>query len=399
MSKTLKTSDDRDALVTSAKARFANRNILVDEELLKFFPKLGKSLTIKPFKGRSLCDRILKDTEVLVIRSVTPISRELLNGSRIKLVCSATSGVDHIDRKYLKRSNIKLINAPGSNAIAVVEYIIFTILLYSQDIGKPLENFKVGVVGYGEIGSRLTQLLEKLGVQVLVNDPPKNKNHELNREHFSLQKIVAECDCLTVHVPLVDKSEYPTTNLFDYEILKDIKNEALIINSSRGNIIKESDLFTLLEKKSSVKVALDCWINEPTINAILARKIWLSTPHIAGATLESKMRAVQKIIPAIYSYFGLSKNDLISDTEKFFEKIDIKTDGLDLNKGTDTILPLMSISKQLKKKSEQNLSMLPPEEFDNLRKSVSGRRELANYSLPENHVFLNKVKKLLIEIS
>ena len=399
MNKTPKTSNERDALVTPAKSRLVNRNILIDEELVKFFPRLEKSLTIVPFKGRFLGGRMLKESEVLVVRSVTPVCRKLLDGSRIKLVCSTTSGLDHIDREYLESSNIELINAPGSNAIAVVEYIIFTILLYSQDIGKPFKNLKIGVVGYGEIGSRLTQLLEKLGLQVLVNDPPKKKYHGFKREHFSLGKLVAECDCLTVHVPLVDKTEYPTRNLLDYQLLKDIKDEALIINSSRGNIIKESDLFTLLEKKPGIKVALDCWIDEPKIDALLARKIWLPTPHIAGATLESKIRAVQKVIPAIYDYFGLRSSELISDPKKLFEKPEKIPDYLDLKKDIDNIMPLISVSKQFKKKSIQNLSKLLPEEFDNLRKSTLGRREISNYCFSENHVVLNKIKKILIELS
>ena len=105
-------------------------------------------------------------------------------------------------------------------------------------------------------------------------------------------------------MPLDNDTEYPTINLLDYELLKGIKDEALIINSSRGNILKESDLFVLLKEKPAVKVALDCWTNEPKIDAYLARKIWQSTPHIAGATLESKIRAVQKIMPAINNYFG-----------------------------------------------------------------------------------------------
>jgi len=198
---------------------------------------------------------------------------------------------------------------------------------------------------------------------------------------------------------LVDKTEYPTRNLLDYQLLKDIKDEALIINSSRGNIIKESDLFTLLEKKPGIKVALDCWIDEPKIDALLARKIWLPTPHIAGATVESKIRAVQKVIPAIYDYFGLRSSELISDPKKLFEKPEKIPDYLDLKKDIDNIMPLISVSKQFKKKSIQNLSKLLPEEFDNLRKSTLGRREISNYCFSENHVVLNKIKKILIELS
>ena len=399
MSKTPKTFSGGDFYVKLASAQDVSHRILVDEELVKFFPSLENSLCIVPFKGRLLRSHMLKDSEVLVVRSVTSVCEELLDRSRIKLVCTTTSGTDHIDKEYLKRSNIELVSAPGANAIAVVEYIIFTILLYSLDIGKPIKNLKVGVIGYGEIGSRLTQLLEELGLYVLVNDPPKKKHHELNREHFSIRQLVSECDCLTVHVPLNEKTEYPTVNLLDYELLKEIKDEALIINSSRGNIVKESDLFRLLNKKPAVKVALDCWINEPAIDACLAREIWLSTPHIAGATLESKTRAVQKIMPAIYNYFGIANNKIGSDRQIMSDKIEKKIVDLEFKKIINTVLPLISINEKFQRKLNQNLSIMLPEEFDNLRDCAQGRRELAYYSFSQDQVVFNKIKKLLIKIA
>ena len=192
-SKTPKTFDGGDTYVKLAQSPDGSHNILVDEELVKFFPSLEEPLCIVPFKGRLLSSHMLKESEVLVVRSVTSVCEELLDGSKIKLVCSTTSGLDHIDKEFLKSSNIELVNAPGANAIAVVEYIIFTILLYSLDVGKPFENFKIGVIGYGEIGSRLTKLLEELGLHVLVNDPPKKKIPKVKQRTFFFRT-----DCLRV---------------------------------------------------------------------------------------------------------------------------------------------------------------------------------------------------------
>ena len=155
-----------------AQSSDGSHDLLVDEELVRF-SNLEKPLCIVPFKGRILSNQMLKESEVLVVRSVTSVCEELLDGSKIKLVCSTTSGLDHIDKEYLRRSNIELTSAAGANAIAVVEYVIFTILLYSLDTGKPFQNLKIGVIGHGEIGSRLAKLLEELGLHVLVNDPPK----------------------------------------------------------------------------------------------------------------------------------------------------------------------------------------------------------------------------------
>ena len=200
-------------------------------------------------------------------------------------------------------------------------------------------------------------------------------------------------------MPLDNETEYPTINLLDYELLKGIKDEALIINSSRGNILKESDLLVLLKEKPAVKVALDCWINEPKIDASLARKIWQSTPHIAGATLESKIRAVQKIMPAINNYFGVANNDIVSNKKNNLDKIEIKTIDLDFKKIIDVVLPLKNISENFKKKSRQNISKLLPEYFDELRTSSLGRRELSYYRFSENQVVLNKIKRLLTEIA
>ena len=146
-------------------------------------------------------------------------------------------------------------------------------------------------------------------------------------------------------------------------------------------------------------MALDCWINEPKIDASLARKIWQSTPHIAGATLESKIRAVQKIMPAINNYFGVANNDIVSNKKNNLDKIEIKTIDLDFKKIIDVVLPLKSISENFKRKSKQNISKLLPEDFDELRTSSLGRRELSYYRFSENQVVLNKIKRLLTEIA
>ena len=201
-------------------------------------------------------------------------------------------------------------------------------------------------------------------------------------------------------MPLHNETEYPTINLLDYELLKGIKDEALIINSSRGNILKESDLLVLLKKKPAVKVALDCWINEPKIDASLARKIWQSTPHIAGATLESKIRAVQKIMPAINNYFGVANNDIVSNKKNNLDKIEIKTIDLDFKKIVDSVLPLKNINENFKRTIETKyIHELLPEDFDDLRTSSLGRRELSYYRFSENQVILNKIKRLLTEIA
>ena len=125
----------------------SNYHVLVDEELIGFFPKILEPLEIIPFKGRLLKSAMIGRAEVLVVRSVTQVSQKLLEQSDLKLVCSATSGLDHIDQSYLKNSNIKLVNAPGSNAIAVVEYVIFLILMYSKHIATSFKKIRVGVIG------------------------------------------------------------------------------------------------------------------------------------------------------------------------------------------------------------------------------------------------------------
>ena len=137
----------------------------------------------------------------------------------------------------------------------------------------------------------------------------------------------------------------------------------------------------------------------PKIDASLARKIWQSTPHIAGATLESKIRAVQKIMPAINNYFGVANNDIVSNKKNNLDKIEIKTIDLDFKKIVDVVLPLKNISENFKRKSKQNISKLLPEDFDDLRTSSLGRRELSYYRFSENQVVLNKIKRLLTEIA
>lgn len=370
-------------------------HILVDEELVSFLPELQKPLRIVPFTGRLLNNSMLGEAEVLVVRSVTQVCEELIGGSKIRLVCSTTSGMDHIDQLYLEKINAGLVNAPGANAIAVVEYVIFSILLYLKTMEKSLEELKIGVIGYGEIGSRLTSILESMGVQVLVNDTPKYNNCDLGRQHFPLEKLIKNCDCLSIHVPFDTKEPFATENLLDYEFLKKVKDHALIINSSRGGIINERDLCRVLDEKPNLKVVLDCWLDEPRVNITLAKKVWLATPHIAGGTEDSKFRAVNKILPAINNYYGLSNKAVLQIKQKIQKKIVTNIAEAELEEFINLVIPFYRISTRLKAAAANKSIPLLMKEFDNLRKSLVGRNELSNYIFPDDLVIIEKIRNLL----
>ena len=373
-------------------------HVLVDEELIGFLPKILEPLEIIPFKGRLLERSMIGGAEVLVVRSVTQVTQKLLDQSDLKLVCSATSGLDHIDQRYLKNSNIKLVNAPGSNAIAVVEYVIFLILMYSKLIAISFKKIRVGVIGYGEIGTRLTRILESLGVQVLINDPPKNMKSGLDRNHFPLEELVKECDCLSIHVPLNRRGRFPTENLINNELLAQLKDKVLIINSSRGGIIDEDSLSLMLDRKSGLKVALDCWKNEPNIDASLVGKVWLATPHIAGSTVESKYRAVGKILPSIFNHYGLKNRKINSNIETKISESITKTSNNEIEELINAVFPLNNLSKKLKSIAEFCPTELLMMEFDSLRKSAATRRELSYYEFASNLLLINRITELSRQI-
>ena len=239
----------------------------------------------------------VREADALFVRTRTRINEELLRGSKVRFVATATIGFDHIDQDYCRKAGIHWVSCPGCNAQAVCDYVeeaISTIKANKTDL-------TIGIVGYGHVGKLVAQMANRNGYRVLLSDPPLGIG-------MSLEKLAPQCDVLTFHTPLTHDGEYPTYHLCNADILRLCKPDALIINAARGGVIDEQALLSTLNTQHStlnIKAAIDCWEDEPNINTALLEKVNLASFHIAGYSIEGKMRASEMCLRAFCEFFSL----------------------------------------------------------------------------------------------
>jgi erythronate-4-phosphate dehydrogenase len=279
--------------------------ILADQNIpcvAEAFADLGE---VRLMPGRDIRGEHLQDCRCLLTRTVTRVNRELLDGSAVEFVGTATIGTDHIDLQYLQGAGIGCSNAAGCNAEAASEYVISGLFALAQRRNLDPFRLRAGIVGFGNVGSRLAHKLETLGIECLVNDPPLRDSGEKRRDWVDLDRILQECDFISLHTPLTNSGPYPTFHLLDDRRLQSLRRGCLLVNAARGEIVDNGALLALLQRREDLTVFLDTWENEPLLNRELLRRIDLATPHIAGYSVEGRLRGTQMILDAACRHFGL----------------------------------------------------------------------------------------------
>tara|TARA_B100001109_G_C18864827_1_gene476447 strand:- start:4273 stop:5415 length:1143 start_codon:yes stop_codon:yes gene_type:complete len=274
----------------------ADENIpLVNE----FFAEIGD---IHRVEGRTMQPEDLADADILLVRSVTKVNQALLDGSAVRFVGTATIGTDHIDLDYLKERNIGFQSAPGCNAQAVVDYVLSAVSVLLDQRGMGFNDLSVGIVGIGNVGSLLRTRLEALGTRVLAVDPFRDE--EEAGALVSLDEALS-ADVVTLHTPLTREGEHATYHLIDEARLQQMKPDACLINSSRGAVVDNAALLAHMQNNLDFEAILDVWENEPHLDLALLRRCMLATPHIAGYSLDGKMRGTEFVYQGLCEYFGL----------------------------------------------------------------------------------------------
>jgi erythronate-4-phosphate dehydrogenase len=243
----------------------------------------------------------VRDADALIVRTRTRCNADLLDGSRVQLIGSATIGTDHIDLDYCASHGITVRNAPGCNAPAVAQWVFCAIASWMRQrgIASP-EGLTLGIVGVGHIGSIVARWATQLGFTVLLNDPPReNRDDSIDVEFSSLDELQRRCDIITFHTPLTREGEWPTWHLCNKAFLNGLTRCRLLLNAARGPI---ADNAALLDWHGDV--GLDCWENEPNISLPLLEKAIIATPHIAGYSHEGKQRGTAMMIEALNEHFG-----------------------------------------------------------------------------------------------
>ena len=277
--------------------------ILVDENMpyaRELFARLGE---VKAVPGRPIPVAELDDADALMVRSVTKVNGQLLDGKGVRFVGTATAGTDHVDQDYLHQAGIAFSAAPGCNAIAVVEYVFSALLMLAERDGFELTDRTVGIVGVGNVGGRLHKRLEALGVRTLLCDPPRADNGEPG-DFQPLDKLVEEADILTFHTPLYKDGPYKTWHLADEALISRLKPGAILINACRGAVVDNAALLKCLDAGQQLSTVLDVWEPEPDLNVALLDKVDIGTAHIAGYTLEGKARGTTQVFEAYSAFIG-----------------------------------------------------------------------------------------------
>ena len=279
----------------------ADENIpLLDE----FFAAFGP---ISRHPGRSIDRAALGDAEVLLVRSVTKVDRALLEGSKVRFVGTCTIGTDHLDLDYFAEVGIAWSSAPGCNARGVVDYVLGCLLALAETTGRKLPELTYGVVGAGQVGGRLVEVLRGLGWNLLVCDPPRQAAE--GSDFVDLGTILRECDAISLHTPL----DAGTRHLLGAEQLRQLKPGAWLINASRGPVVDNAALKAHLQNGADLQVALDVWEGEPLADPELAALCQIATPHIAGYSLDGKLRGTAQIYQAYCKAMGLEETVQLDD--------------------------------------------------------------------------------------
>ena len=328
-------------------------------------------------ESRDIIPALVRDADVLLIRSVTRVDAALLGKSNIRFVASATSGIDHIDTGYLEDHSIGFASAHGCNAGAVAEYVLSALCSLSEENGFQLQEKKMGIIGCGCIGSRLLGMATTMGMETIVNDPPLAAKTGDNL-YRPLNEIF-NADIISLHVPYHSGSAYPTHHLVDSGFLEKLKPGCILINTSRGGVVSESALKESMQEKD-LCVILDVWENEPDFDQELFSSVRIGTPHIAGYSLDAKLRATAMIYNAVCEYFGLEANQQRTDNSDIQSSSVI--DLVDTAKETGKVVNHVVLSHYDVRKDARDFGMnskparsCPGDQFDNWRKNYSMRRE------------------------
>jgi erythronate-4-phosphate dehydrogenase len=367
------------------------------------FSSIGE---VEVFPGREIKPDVVGDADCLLVRSVTRVDSDLLAGSKVRFVGTATIGFDHIDIEYLMRNNIGFASAPGSNANSAAEYVIAGLLEIGRKYKIRLEGKSIGVIGVGNVGSRVAKKCAALGMKILLNDPPLQRqeiSHRGHREHRETNKKLPadsklddicereylpieelyDCDFIMLHTPLTFGGVDKTFHLAGEKFFKSLKAGCVFFNTSRGGVVDTEALKASVRSGQLETTVLDVWDDEPNIDTELLEMVDIGTPHIAGYSLDGKIAGMIMIYKAVCEYFGLNAK---FDVEDFLPEPAVPQIKIEPAAGSEQDLLRGAVEKIYKiREDDSKLRRILDEPatkrgefFDNLRKNYRVRREFQN---------------------
>lgn len=277
--------------------------IVIDDKIPFIQGVLEPYAQVRYMAGNAISKEHLRHADALVVRTRTSCNAQLLEETSIKLIASATIGYDHIDTAYCDSHNIRWTNAEGCNATSVQQYMLACLLELAHTYNLSLTQKTMGIVGVGSVGSKVADAARLLGMRVLLCDPPR-ATREGGGGFVSLATVAQEADIVTFHPSLTKTGKYPSYHLADSVFFDSLKSGAIVINTSRGEVVDQQRLKKSLENKQLRAVVLDVWENEPTVDVALLPLLAFATPHIAGYSTDGKANATAMSVEAVASFFN-----------------------------------------------------------------------------------------------
>jgi len=358
------------------------------------FGSIGNVVVVS---GREITLALLADADILLVRSITKVNSQLLKGTKVRFVATATIGFEHVDLDYLAAAGIGFASAPGSNAGSVAEYIVAALLSVARKKKMTLAGRSIGIVGVGSVGSKVEKKTKALGMEVLLNDPPLQRQTG-DPKYLNIEELYA-CDFVTLHTPLNLEGIDRTFHLADHALFGSLKPGCIFLNTSRGAVMDTVALKSALASGRLGGAVLDVWENEPDIDIELLRMVDLSTPHIAGYSFDGKIAGMTMIYEAACRYFGLERRYSLED---FLPRPLVPLITLENTSGDEqeilhqAVQQIYAINRD--DFNTREIAIVPPAQrgkfFDDLRKNYPVRREFHNTTVLLKHPDSSLAKKV-----
>ncbi len=324
----------------------------------------------------------LRDVDALITRTRTNCNANLLDGTAVKFIATATIGFDHIDDTYCREHSIKWVSAPGCNSSSVMQYIGSALLTIAKRKNLTLSDCTIGIVGVGNVGKKVARLATLFGMNVLCNDPPRMRM-ETNLDFVSIDEIMSKSDIITFHVPLNKEGLDKTYHLADDNFFAKVKKGTVLINTSRGSVVETHSLKKTIKIGTISSAVLDVWESEPNIDRELLAMVDIATPHIAGYSADGKANGTSMCVHAVSEFFKLGVPTnwypvVLLPEDSTSLAIDCKNKTYQENL-YEAILPTYQIM------NDDARLRTSPETFEQQRSSYPIRREYPTYELKLNN--------------
>lgn len=364
--------------------------IIIDNKIPYIKGALEPFAEVVYLPGSETTPEVVKDADAIITRTRTICNEQLLKNSNVKYIATATIGFDHIDTDYCRDAGIEWTNAPGCNAESVNQYIASALFSWSMRKRITLSDLTIGIVGVGNVGSRVAKTCEILGMKVLLNDPPRERA-EGSEKFVSIQTIQQQADIISFHVPLNMQGADATFHIANENFLQNLDKKALIINSCRGEIVNTEAIYDAIEANDVSGFIADCWENEPEINLDLLNHTDYGTPHIAGYSKDGKANGTKMSVQAISKFFNLGIDDWEPANVELPESTSIEINGE--QRKAYSILAEAILSTYDIENDDENLKD-SPHKFEQLRGDYPVRREFNTYTVKAKNIDEITLKKL-----